>query len=97
MAAPDVEMLARLVSQLVRRTPLTHDERREVMHIARGLSTAAAAEIERVPVPVIRARRKGLYRKLGLSGSSQLVSHLLALALSLLAGRDARGRRGPLR
>ena len=94
MATPDFEVLTRLVSQLVARASITHDERREILHIARGLSTSKAAEIERVTVAMIRTRRKALYRKLGLAGSSQLLSNLLALALAMLAGSDAGGRRG---
>ena len=97
MATPDFEVLTRLVSQLVARASITHDERREILHIARGLSTSKAAEIERVTVAMIRTRRKALYRKLGLAGSSQLLSNLLALALAMLARSDARGRHGPLR
>ena len=85
MAAPDVEMLAWLVSRFVRRAPLTHDERREMLHVARGLAAPESAQIERVLVEVIRTRRKAMYRKLGLAGSTQLMSGLLALALARLA------------
>ena len=87
MAPPDDGTLRLLVARYVRRIALTHDERREILHIARGLAPHASAKIERVPVETIRTRRKHIYRKLKLSGASDLVSTLLALSLSMLVDR----------
>jgi DNA-binding CsgD family transcriptional regulator len=83
VAPPDTE-LRLLVATLVKRTQLTHDERREILHIARGLASRDSARIERVPVGTIRTRRKNVYRKLRVSGGSELISRLLALSLGML-------------
>ena len=88
MATPDLEMLTLLVAQLVRRSRLTAHERREIVHIARGLSARDAARIERIPIPLLRSRRKVLFKKLRVSGASELIATLLALSLRKLARKD---------
>jgi DNA-binding CsgD family transcriptional regulator len=88
MAAPDTEMLAMLVARFLKRAKLTQAERREILHVARGLASKDSARIERLPVEVIRTRRKLIYRKLHLSGAGELVSRLLALSLAMLAGTE---------
>ncbi len=88
MSAADNEMLAMVVAKFLKRTKLTHAERREVLHIARGLPSKDSARIERLPVEVIRTRRKLIYRKLRLSGAGELVSRLLALSLAMLTGAE---------
>lgn len=85
---PDTEMLTALVAKLLRHAKLSHEERREVLHIARGLASKEAARIEGVPVEIIRTRRKVVYRKLHLSGGAELLSRLLALSLEMLAHGD---------
>lgn len=86
MATPENGLLALVVTRFLKRTQLTHDERREVLHIARGLASKDSARIERVPVELIRTRRKHIFRKLGVPGASELVSGLLGLSLAMLAG-----------
>lgn len=88
MAMPDREMLATLVATFLKQANLSVEERREVLHIASGLGSKESASVEGVPVQQIRTRRKLVYRKLRLSGGSELVSQLLALALEMLARRD---------
>ncbi len=89
MATPDPEMLATLVATfLEKQANLSHEERREVLHIATGLASRESATIEGLSVQQIRTRRKLVYRKLRLSGGAELLSHLLALSLELLARRD---------
>jgi len=88
MTAPDSEMLATLVAKFLKRTKLTPAERREVLHVARGFASKDSARLERLPVEVIRTRRKLIYRKLRLSGAGELVSGLLALSLAALSGNE---------
>ena len=88
MVTPDIELLTALVTRFVRRSQLTPDERREVLHIAKGLAAKDSAHIERLPVGVIRTRRKLIYRKLQVAGASQVISRLLALSLTMLAGSE---------
>ncbi len=87
MPMPDPEMLATLVATFVKQANLSLEERREVLHIASGLGSKDSASVEGIPVQRIRTRRKLVYRKLHLSGGSELVSQLLALALEMLARR----------
>jgi DNA-binding CsgD family transcriptional regulator len=89
-AAPEIETLRLLVARFVKRTDLTSDERREILHIARGLAPKESAQIERVTVEIIRTRRKNIYRKLRLPGGSELISALLALSLTMLVVREHR-------
>jgi DNA-binding CsgD family transcriptional regulator len=86
-AAPEIETLRLLVARYVKRTDLTPDERREILHIARGLSPRESAQIERVMIETIRTRRKNIYRKLKIPGGSELISALLALSLETLIVR----------
>jgi DNA-binding CsgD family transcriptional regulator len=88
MATPDDEMLTVLVARLLKRTALTHGERREVLHIARGLAARDSARVEQLPVEIIRSRRKAIYRKLHLPGAGELVSRLLALSLTMLVRNE---------
>jgi DNA-binding CsgD family transcriptional regulator len=88
VAIPDLEMLAIVVSKFLKATRLPLAERREVMHIARGLASKESARIEGVPVEVIRTRRKLIYRKLRLSGAGELVSRLLGVSLAMLSRSD---------
>ena len=90
MATPDLEMLSVVVAKYLRATRLPHAQRREVLHIARGLASKESARIEGVPVEIIRTRRKLVYRKLRVSGAGDLISTLLGLSLSMLARRDDR-------
>lgn len=88
MATPELEMLSVVVAKYLRATRLAHAQRREVLHIARGLASKESARIEGVSVEIIRTRRKLVYRKLRVSGAGELISTLLGLALSMLARRD---------
>jgi DNA-binding CsgD family transcriptional regulator len=88
VAAPDTEMLAALVARFLMRTRLSQAERREILHIARGFASKDSARLERLPVEIIRTRRKLIYRKLRLSGAGELVSALLALSLAVLSGKE---------
>ncbi len=85
MAAREQQMLGLVVRQFLKGSRLTAEQRREVLDIAGGVGSRDAATLEGVPVETVRARRKIIYRKLRLSGSSELMSRLLAISLRMLA------------
>jgi hypothetical protein len=63
--------------------PHAGGERRGVAHRAFGCVASAAAA--NGSPETIRARRKSVYRKLGLARSNELVAALLAVSLEMLA------------
>ena len=67
---------------------LTPSERAEVVRIAQGLACRDSASSADVSPETIRARRKRIYRKLDVSGASELLSSMLALSLRLLAAGE---------
>jgi DNA-binding CsgD family transcriptional regulator len=84
---------------------LSPAERTEVTRIAQGLSCDASAGVGGVSRETIRARRKGIYRKLHVSGAHELLSCLLQVSLGMLmnpeqaregAAQRAGGMSGPV-
>ncbi len=81
--------LAPFVTRLDGRSALTPSERTEVMRIAQGFAAKDSAEAANLSPETIRARRKRIYRKLGMRGGAiEVIAALLALSLRTLAGAD---------
>jgi len=89
-----VDVLTRLADRLGEGHRLTPAERAEVLRIAQGMACKASAAIASVAPETIRARRKRIYRKLGMSGAIDVISSLLASALHDLAGERLAERHG---
>jgi DNA-binding CsgD family transcriptional regulator len=91
----DPDVLATTLAPLAARLPggdtLTPSERTEVLRLAQGFACKDSAVAGNVSPETIRARRKRIYRKLGLGGSNELISALLASSLQMLAGRERAG------
>ncbi len=77
--------LAPVVARFCGRASLTDAERAEILRVAQGFAIKDSAFDTNVSPETIRARRKHIYRKLNVIGSAELVAHLLAYALVLLA------------
>jgi DNA-binding CsgD family transcriptional regulator len=84
----DVEVLAPFATKFLAGTNLTPAERAEVLRLAQGHACKDSAAAAAVSPETIRARRKRIYRKLGVPGSGDLISTLLALALKMLASGE---------
>jgi DNA-binding CsgD family transcriptional regulator len=84
---PDVlaTTLAPLAASLPGGTTLTPSERTEVLRLAQGFACKDSAAAGNVSPETIRARRKRIYRKLGVAGSNEVISALLACSLRMLA------------
>jgi DNA-binding CsgD family transcriptional regulator len=89
MAQLDIEALSRISDALTQGKRLTPAERVELLRIAQGFACKDSASSANVSPETIRARRKRIYRKLGLAGAGETLSSLLALALAQLAPRSA--------
>jgi DNA-binding CsgD family transcriptional regulator len=89
MAQIEIDVLSRLADKLISsaKPPLTPAERSEILRIAQGLACKDSASAANVSPETIRARRKRIYRKLGLPGASETLSALLALSLSMITTR----------
>ncbi len=85
MSIPDITILTPLVARFLEGAHLTPAERAEVLHIAQGFASKDSATAEDLSPETIRSRRKGSYKKLGVSGAGELISALLALSLQMLA------------
>ena len=81
MQTDTVEVLASLADRFSEGRRLTPAERAEVLRIAQGMACKASAAVASVAPETIRARRKRIYRKLDVSGASEVISKLLANAL----------------
>ena len=81
----DVEILTPFATRYLNGTTLTRAERAEVLRMAQGFTCKDSAGAGGVSPETIRARRKRIYRKLGLSGVNDLISSLLAVSLAMLA------------
>jgi DNA-binding CsgD family transcriptional regulator len=81
-----VDVLTSIADRFGEGRRLTPAERAEVLRIAQGMACKASAAVASVAPETIRARRKRIYRKLGVSGASEVISRLLAQALQDLAG-----------
>ena len=81
----DVDILTPFATKYLTGTTLTRAERAEVLRMAQGFTCKDSAGAGGVSPETIRARRKRIYRKLGLSGVNDLISSLLAVSLAMLA------------
>jgi DNA-binding CsgD family transcriptional regulator len=81
----DPDVLVPIVNRFVDRAGLTPSERSEVLRLAQGFACKDSAAAADISPETIRARRKRIYRKLGLAGSGQLIAALLAMSLQMLA------------
>jgi DNA-binding CsgD family transcriptional regulator len=90
---PDVlaTTLAPLAASLPGGNTLTPSERTEVLRLAQGSSCKDSAAAGNVSPETVRARRKRIYRKLGVGGSNDLISALLASSLRMLARGERPG------
>ena len=91
-----VDVLTRIADRLGEGRRLTPAERAEVLRIAQGMDCKASAAVASVAPETIRARRKRIYRKLGMSGAIDVIASLLATALRDLAGERHGERRADL-
>jgi len=80
-----IEILSPFAAKFMEGTGLTPAERTELLRMAQGFACKDSAAAASVSPETIRARRKRIYRKLNLAGSSELISTLLARSLAMLA------------
>jgi DNA-binding CsgD family transcriptional regulator len=88
MAHIDIEILQPLVHRFISDSGLTPSEQVEVLRIAQGFACKDSAGAGDVSPETIRARRKRLYRKLGVTGSTDVTARLLALSLGMIANGE---------
>ncbi len=90
MIAIDLSILTPLAARYLatRRGRLSPSERVEVIRIVQGFGSKDSAAASGVSYETIRARRKRIYRKLGMTGVNELLSSLLGFALKLLASGE---------
>ncbi len=88
MAHIDIDILQPLVLRFIADSRLTPSERVEVLRIAQGFACKDSAAAANVSPETIRARRKRLYRKLGVCGSSEVTARLLGLTLGMIAAGE---------
>ena len=81
----EIEILTPFAAKFMEGTNLTPAERSEVLRMAQGFACKDSAAAAGVSPETIRARRKRIYRKLDVPGSSELISALLALSLQMLS------------
>ena len=81
----DIDVLTPFAAKFMEGTNLTPAERSEVLRMAQGFACKDSAAAAGVSPETIRARRKGIYRKLDVPGAGGLISALLALSLQMLA------------
>ncbi len=82
-----IDILSPVVTKFVEGTTLTPAERSEVLRLAQGFACKDSAAAAGVSPETIRARRKRIYRKLGMPGANELTSSILALSLKMLQER----------
>jgi DNA-binding CsgD family transcriptional regulator len=80
----DIDILAPFAAKYLEGRSLTPAERSEVLRLAQGFACKDSAAASGISPETIRARRKRIYRKLGLSGAGELISTLLARSLAML-------------
>ena len=81
----NIEVLTTFTAQVLGTSSLTPAERSEVLRMAQGLACKDSASAAGVSPETIRARRKRIYRKLGVPGVGELISRLLSSSLQMLA------------
>ena len=93
----DVEVLTPFTARFLEGTNLTPAERSEVLRLAQGFACKDSAAAAGIASETVRARRKRIYRKFDVAGSSELISALLALCLTMLARGEPLEARQPAR
>ncbi len=88
MPAIDIEVLAPFAARYMEGRGLTPAERAEILRLAQGFACKDSAAAANISPETIRARRKRIYRKLDVAGSSEVLSALLALSLRMLANGE---------
>src|SRR5512141_2615099 len=88
-----IDLLSPLAARYTEGVPLTPAERAEVLRIAQGYACKDSAAAAGIASETVRARRKRIYRKCDVAGSSELISDLLALCLKMLASHERLGAR----
>ena len=86
MVRMDIGVLTQLCAGILESIALTRAEKAEVIRIAQGCACKDSAAAAGVSPETIRARRKRIYRKLGMAGAGEVLSSLLATSLKTLAG-----------
>jgi DNA-binding CsgD family transcriptional regulator len=81
----DIDILSPFCTRFLAGTKLTPAERAEVLRIAQGFACKDSAAAAGISPETIRARRKRIYRKLSMSGSSEVIATLLARSVQMLA------------
>ncbi len=80
-----IDLLSPLAARYTEGVPLTPAEQAEVLRIAQGFACKDSAAAAGIASETVRARRKRIYRKFDVAGSSELISDMLALCLRILA------------
>jgi DNA-binding CsgD family transcriptional regulator len=80
----DTDILAPFAAKYMEDNRLTPAEQSEVLRMAQGFACKDSAAAAGISPETIRARRKRIYKKLGLSGSGELISTLLTMSLAIL-------------
>jgi DNA-binding CsgD family transcriptional regulator len=91
MPVIDIDILSPFCARFMEGTKLTPAERAEVLRIAQGFACKDSAAAAGISPETIRARRKRIYRKLELSGSSDVIATLLARSVKMLASGERLG------
>src|SRR5512143_1949295 len=92
-----IDLLSPLAERYTEGVQLTPAERAEVLRIAQGFACKDSAAAAGIASETVRARRKRIYRKFDVAGSSELISALLALCLTMLARGEPLEARPPAR
>ncbi len=95
MARMDPDALAPIAMRLLspRGGHLSPAEQVELYRIAQNYACKESAVASGVSYETIRARRKRIYRKLGIAGSGELISSLLGISLRMLVAASESGPR----
>ena len=80
-----IDVLSPLAVKYTEGVSLTPAEHAEVLRIAQGYACKDSAAAAGIASETVRARRKRIYRKFDVPGSSELISQMLALSLAMLA------------
>jgi DNA-binding CsgD family transcriptional regulator len=91
----DVDTLAPFTAKFLEGSSLTPAERTEVLRLAQGFACKDSAAAANVSPETIRARRKRIYRKLGVPGSGELIATLLGFSLKMIANGERLEVRSP--
>ena len=80
-----IDLLSPMATKFTEGVALTPAERAEILRIAQGYACKDSAAAAGIASETVRARRKRIYRKFDVAGSSELISQLLGMCLGMLA------------